>query len=158
MRLPFDCPMDHVLDTPRFFETPTLGVSVREPAFLSNPRVPTNVSQSIARGVKLPKKGLRASELRTALAPYARYAVIELTDAKDAFCGLDNPSEDRTFSLATRRVLEYRRSPFCYEDHLSPQPPPYSQCCRPRKPGDAFFPCVEGFDDPEPLVSCGARS
>merc|ERR1719460_2994000 len=37
MRLPFDCPMDHVLDTPRFFEN-SLGVSVREPGFLSNPR------------------------------------------------------------------------------------------------------------------------
>ena len=28
MRLPFDCPMDHVLDTPRFFEN-TLNVQVR---------------------------------------------------------------------------------------------------------------------------------
>ena len=37
MRLPFDCPMDHVLDTPRWFES-SLGVGVREASFLSNAR------------------------------------------------------------------------------------------------------------------------
>merc|ERR1719217_1147877 len=45
MRLPFDCPMDHVLDTSRWFEN-ELGVEIREPNFLRNPRVPANVSSS----------------------------------------------------------------------------------------------------------------
>lgn len=155
MRLPFDCPMDHALDTPRWFETPALGVSVREANFLSHPRVPRNVSSSVARGVKLPKKGMSASEVRTALAPYASQAVIELADVVDSFCGFDDdPALQRTFLESTHRLLEYKRSPFCYEDHVSGVPP-YSQCCRPRKPGDAFFPCVDGFDAPEPLVKCG---
>ena len=48
MRLPFDCPMDHVLNTPSFFGDfhkngtegrTALGVGVREPNFLLNPRV-----------------------------------------------------------------------------------------------------------------------
>ena len=78
----------------------------------------------------------------------------QLDDAIDAFCGFDGDAAlDRTFNDATRKLLDYRRSPFCYEDHLSV--PPYSQCCRPRKPGDAFFPCVDGFDPPEPLPKCG---
>ena len=55
---------------------------------------------------------------------------------------------------ATRQLLHYKRDPFCYEDNVRPKPPPYSQCCRPRKPGDAFFPCLYGFDEPEPLVAC----
>ena len=154
MRLPFECPMDHVLDTPRWFETPALGVGVREPMFLSNPRVPPNVTSSIARDVKLPRKGMPASEVRTALAQYADTAVIEFADVVDAFCGFDGDAAlERTFLDSTRRLLEYKRSPFCYEDHVSGVPP-YSQCCRPRKPGDAFFPCIQGFDDPEPLVAC----
>ena len=48
MRLPFDCPMDHVMDTPRWFEN-NLGVGIREAAFLTNKRVPANVSGSLAR-------------------------------------------------------------------------------------------------------------
>ena len=154
MRLPFECPMDHVYDTPRWFETPELGVTVRESTFLDSPRVPQNVSGRIARKVRLPRKGLSASEIRTALKPYEDHAIIELDDAIDAFCGFDdNAALDRTFNDATRKLLDYRRSPFCYEDHVSV--PPYSQCCRPRKPGDAFFPCVDGFDPPEPLPKCG---
>ena len=34
--------------------------------------------------------------------------------------------------------------------------PLFSQCCSPRKPGDKFFPCKEGFDPPEPLPACAA--
>ena len=29
-------------------------------------------------------------------------------------------------------------------------------CCSPRKPGDKFFPCIHGFDDPDPLPACAA--
>ena len=34
--------------------------------------------------------------------------------------------------------------------------PPRPQCCHPRKPGDKFFPCIDGFDPPEPLPTCAA--
>ena len=32
--------------------------------------------------------------------------------------------------------------------------PLFSQCCSPRKPGDKFFPCVHGFNDPPKLPEC----
>ena len=76
-----------------------------------------------------------------------------LAFADDAFCGFGDAPTDRQFNEATQHLIEYRRSPFCYEDGISV--PPYSQCCHPRKPGDAFFPCVFGFDPPEPLPACG---
>ena len=164
MRLPFDCPMDHVLDTPRWFEDiARLGVSVREANFLSHPNVPSNVSKSPIAKVALPHcepgqcdrgTGLTASELRTFLKPYANHAVIELTNPIDAFCGFDGePQLQRAFDEVTERLLHYQRTPFCYEDHITGVPA-YSQCCRPRKPGDAFFPCINGFDAPEPLAKC----
>ena len=28
------------------------------------------------------------------------------------------------------------------------------QCCYPRKPGDKFFPCIDGFDAPKALPAC----
>ena len=158
MRLPFDCPMDHVLDTPRFFESAPLGVTVREAAFLSNPRVPANVSGSIARAVPI-DKGLSDEGVRRALKAHESAAIIELKDVTDVFCGFESRSLDAEFKSATQRVLDYKRSPLCYEDGTRPDgtpaaAPPYSQCCHPRKPGDKFFPCVHGFDDPEPLVAC----
>lgn len=156
MRLPFDCPMDHVLDTPRWFEAiDTLGggVTVREPSFLQNPRVPKNVSGTVARRVELGSRALSAEQVRRALAPHAAAGVIELAFADGAFCGFEDAATDRQFHEATRHLIDYRRSPFCYEDGVSV--PPYSQCCHPRKPGDAFFPCVFGFDPPEPLPTCG---
>ena len=48
MRLPFDCPMDHTLDTPVWFEH-SLGVSVREPNFLDNARVSQQLKASRRR-------------------------------------------------------------------------------------------------------------
>ena len=152
MRLPFDCPMDHVLDTPRWFEN-ELGVEVREPSFFTNPRVPPNVTGAIARDVRL-RKGMSASAVRAALKPYERHAVIELADAVDVFCSFDDDAAtDRAFQSISHRLIEYKVS-FCYEDGL--RVPPYSQCCKPRKPGDAHFPCIYGFDDPEPLPACSA--
>jgi hypothetical protein len=152
MKLPFDCPMDHVLDTPKWFEThaKALGVGVREPAFLSNPRVPTNVSKSVV-SVSL-RRGMSARAIRSALAPHESAGVLELTDATDIFCGFEDTAVDRAFGEQTRQLLDYKRSPFCYEDGV--KVPPYSQCCHPRKPGDAFFPCVHCFDAPEPLPAC----
>ena len=146
---------DHILDTPRWFEEIGRlgGVTVRESNFLKSPRVPKNVSGAVATRVDLGSKALSARQIRTALAPHAHAGVIELAFAADTFCGFDDAAEDRTFNDATMRLIEYRRSPFCYEDGVSV--PPYSQCCSPRKPGDAFFPCIQGFDPPGPLPACG---
>lgn len=138
------------------FETPQIGVTVRESNFLAHTKLPANVTARIARDVVLPKKGMAAREIRKALAPYKDHAVIEFADPIDAFCGFEDPVVDRKFNDASRRLLDYKRSPFCYEDAEAARPP-YSQCCRPRKPGDPFFPCIDGFDDPEPLVQCTGR-
>ena len=56
------------------------------------------------------------------------------------------------FERDSQKLLAYHRSPFCYEDGI--RAASYSQCCKPRKPGDDYFPCIYGFDDPEPLPSC----
>ena len=156
MRLPFDCPMDHVLDTPRWFEAEAaaLGVSVREPTFLRNARVPKAVAASIAHVPPLPR-AINATAVRAHLAPHAHAAVLVLSEARDVFCGFGDVAADRAFEVASRRLLEYKRSPFCYEDGLVGVPG-YSQCCKPRKPGDAFFPCKYGFDPPEALPQCHA--
>ena len=153
MRLPFECPMDHVLDTPRFFETDLGGVGVREPKFLDNPRVPLNISRNVAK-VKLPK-GIDDTEVAKALAPYARAGVIEIDDAVGVFCGFTEPSTAAAFDASSRRVLEYRRTPFCMMEG-SDDAPLFSQCCHPRKPGDKFFPCIHGFDPPPALPACEA--
>ena len=80
MRLPFECPMDHALDTPVWFEN-TLGIEVREPNFLSSPRVPAAVLGSRA-AVTLPK-GLDDTELAAALAPHRDVAILEIDDVAD---------------------------------------------------------------------------
>ena len=50
-------------------------------------------------------------------------------------------------------MLHYRRANFCTIEG-SDDAPQFSQCCSPRKPGDKFFPCVEGFEPPAPLPAC----
>merc|ERR1719409_1740669 len=124
MRLPFDCPMDHVLDTPRFFEN-SFGVGVREANFLRNPRVPANVSSSVAK-VKL-ARGMNDVEVQAALRPHAHMAILEIEDAVDTFCGFADPTMDAA-----------------YKKEGSNNAPLFSQCCSPRKPGDKFFPCISG--------------
>ena len=52
-------------------------------------------------------------------------------------------------------MLHYRRAHFCTMEG-SDNAPLFSQCCSPRKPGDKFFPCKEGFDPPQPLPTCAA--
>ena len=140
MRLPFDCPMDHVLDTPRFFES-GFGVGVREANFLKNPRVPANVSSSVAR-VSLPK-GLNDVEVLAALKPHEGAAIIELDDAVDRFCGFDAPAMNDAYRREGNNLLSYSRTPFCMMEG-SNNAPLFSQCCSPRKPGDKFFPCISG--------------
>ena len=152
MRLPFDCPMDHVLDTPKWFEN-SLGVEVREPAFLSNPRVPSNVSSFVAR-VDLPKgKVFNDKTISEHLQPHADARIIQLGDVRGSFCGFTDASVDATFRSETERLLHYQRTPFCMMEG-SDNAPLFSQCCHPRKPGDKFFPCLHGFDAPEALPAC----
>ena len=148
--LPFDCPMDHVLDTPRWFEN-DFGVGVREPSFLSNPRVPANVSGAVAK-VKLPK-GLNDKEVAKVLGAHASAGVIEIDDPVGTFCGFDDGALDRKYREVSSHLLTYRRTPFCMMEG-SDNAPLFSQCCSPRKPGDKFFPCVHGFNDPPKLPEC----
>ncbi len=152
MRLPFDCPMDHALDTPVWFEH-SLGVSVREPNFLDNARVSQQLKASRAT-VALPR-GLNDAGVVAALAPHADAAIIEIEDAVDRFCGFADASTHATFRDETQRMLHYRRAHFCTMEG-SDNAPLFSQCCSPRKPGDKFFPCKEGFDPPQPLPTCAA--
>ena len=140
MRLPFDCPMDHVLDTPRFFEN-SYGVGVREANFLLNPRVPTNVSSSVAK-VKL-ARGMNDAEVKAALRPHAHMAILEIEDAVDTFCGFADPTMDSAYKKEGQKLLSYTRTPFCMMEG-SNNAPLFSQCCQARKPGDKFFPCISG--------------
>jgi len=163
MRLPFDCPMDHVLNTPSFFgdfkdgvEGPNrLGVGVREPSFLSNPRVPAATINSAAKVSLAGHKSMTDSQLRTFLKPYAESGILELDGVIGIFCGFDDPTENKRFVDLTGEMLTYHRTPFCTMEG-SDNAPLFSQCCSPRKPGDKFFPCIQGFDPPEPLPVCVA--
>jgi len=155
MRLPFECPMDHVLDTPKWFEdrarlTPFLNVSVREANFLLSPRILASTQSSIAR-VQL-QTGLTDQQVVAAMQKYTSTAVIEIEDVVGTFCGFVDAAATRAFERDSQKLLAYHRSPFCYEDGI--RAASYSQCCKPRKPGDDYFPCIYGFDDPEPLPSC----
>jgi len=152
MRLPFDCPMDHVLDTPRWFDN-ALGVEVREANFMSNSHVPANVSGNV---VKVPMKrdaALTDVQVRELLKPHESAAVIELSDAIGAFCGFVDRAANQLFVTETQQMLTYHREPFCTMEG-SNNAPLFSQCCHARKPGDKFFPCVHGFDDPVAPPTC----
>ena len=153
MRLPFDCPMDHVLDTPRWFDN-SLGVGVREPAFLRNPRVPPNVTSSVAK-VELPKgKVFDDTQIAEFLKPHEGASIIELSEnVIGSFCGFGDRGTQSMYESETERMLSYQRTPFCMMEG-SDNAPLFSQCCHPRKPGDKFFPCVHGFDPPTPLPRC----
>ena len=151
MRLPFDCPMDHVFDTPLFFDN-NLGVEVREPNFLANARIPPNVSGSIAR-VAMPAGPLDDRQVVQLLAPHADAAIIELDEAAGRFCGFADSAAHSAFAKETDRVLAYERVPFCTMEG-SDDAPLYSRCCTPWHPGEKFFPCVYGFGKPAALPAC----
>ena len=81
--------------------------------------------------------------------------MLEIDAPADVFCGFVHDAQaQRGFARASAWLLHYQRLPFCYEDGVTTHVPGYSQCCKPRKPGDAFFPCIHGFDDPAKLPSC----
>lgn len=151
MRLPFECPMDHVLNTPSWFEN-DLGVSVRESNFLNSSRVPASVSGSITK-VKLPSKPHTDAQIRTALKQYEGAAILEFESVAGAFCGFEDSALDAKFKEESKKLLSYSRTPFCTMEG-SNNAPLFSQCCSPRKPGDKFFPCLHGFEPPQPLPAC----
>ena len=94
-----------------------------------------------------------AAGVRAALAAHSAAGVIELSDAVGVFCGFADAATDSAFKTETQRLLHYQRSPFCMMEG-SNNAPLFSQCCSPRKPGDKFFPCMHGFDPPDPLPAC----
>ena len=152
MRLPFDCPMDHVLDTPRWFDN-AFGVEVRESNFLGNPRVPHNVSSSVAKVELQQGAALTDVQIRELLRPHEHAAIIELSEARGTLCGFADSKSHELFRTETESMLSYTREPFCMMEG-SNNAPLFSQCCHPRKPGDKFFPCLHGFDKPEVLPAC----
>ena len=128
-------------------------MEVREPAFLSNPRVPPNVTGSVAK-VELPKgKVYNDAQIRELLKPHEGASIIELGEVAGSFCGFGDSSVDSVYRAETERLLHYQRTPFCMMEG-SDNAPLFSQCCHPRKPGDKFFPCVHGFDPPDALPRC----
>ena len=140
MTLPFDCPADHILNLPAWFEQP-LPVGFREPAFLTDPRLSPAIKKSWVR-VKTPP--MTANEASTMLKPYASARVLELAVAKDTFCGFEDGVKASLFEKLAPALVPYRRH-FCYEDGFRVgcrDPgciPFYSPCCG-GLPG-RHFPC-----------------
>ena len=87
------------------------------------------------------------------LGAHASAGVIEIDDPIGTFCGFDDGALDRKYREVSSHLLTYRRTPFCMMEG-SDNAPLFSQCCSPRKPGDKFFPCVHGFNDPPKLPEC----
>ena len=142
MTLPFDCPADHILNLVNWFDV-SLPIEFREPAFLSDPRVPEAIRSS---WVRVQVKPMTADEARAALAPLADKRVIELGNAFEVFCGFEQTSLAQQFSDVAKRLVPYSRH-FCQEDAtpqscVGPRPgcvPFYAPCCH-GAPG-RHFPC-----------------
>jgi len=137
MTLPFDCPADHILQLPSWFQS-NLPISFREPGFLTDPRVASSIKASWVR-LKVPP--MSADEARRQLAPFASTSVIELANAKNVFCGFEEQREARAFAHLAQSLVPYSRH-FCYEDGFKVGPggiPFYSPCCS-GAPG-RHFPC-----------------
>ena len=98
---------------------------------------------------------MKPPQVSRLLAPHSSAAVLELESADGLFCGFVDPSLDRKFREETHSLLTYHRTPFCMMEG-SDNAPLFSQCCSPRKPGDKFFPCIEGFPPPDDLPACSA--
>ncbi len=130
-------------------------MQVREPQFLSDPRVPPSVSGSVARVSLAAGKPLNDAQLRAVLAPHADAAVLVLEEADGRFCGFEDSAAHAAFAAESERVLTYDRVPFCTMEG-SDDAPLYSRCCTPWHEGEKFFPCVYGFGKPKGLPACAA--
>ena len=145
MTLPFDCPADHIINLPRWF-APDVPIAFREPGFLSDPRLSPTIKKSWVR-VSTPP--MTANEATALLKPYADHRVIELSAAKDRFCGFEDGSKASLFERLAPALIPYSRH-FCYEDggyDAGRVVPFYSPCCSGR-PGH-FFPCKHLVPPPE---------
>jgi len=148
MTLPFDCPADHILNLPRWFQG-DLPVAFREPGFLTDPRLSPAIKSSWVR-VKTPP--MTADEAKKQLAPYAGARVLELAEAKDRFCGFENGAHASLFGTLAPALIPYSRH-FCYEDGFRVgcrDPgciPFYSPCCG-GAPG-RHFPCKHLIGPPQ---------
>jgi hypothetical protein len=139
MTLPFDCPADHILNLPRWFQS-ELPIAFREAGFLSDPRLSPALKSS---WVRLKTGPMSANEARAALKPYERTRVLELAVAKDRFCGFEERQEAALWAGLAPALVPYSRH-FCYEDGACVGPragciPFYSPCCH-GTPGRSF-PC-----------------
>ena len=142
MTLPFDCPADHIINLPRWFQG-DMPIEFREAGFLTDPRLSPAIKASWVR-VKTPP--MTANDAGKLLAPYKGARVIELTYAKDKFCGFEDGTMASQFSHLAPQLVPYSRH-FCMEDAtpqscVGPRPgcvPFYSPCCG-GAPG-RHFPC-----------------
>ena len=128
---------------------------MREPTFLTHPRLPPSIKSSVAK-VTMPPSPLDDAGVIAHLAPHKEAAVIEIDMALGKFCGFQDTTEHATFLRETERVLEYERVPFCTMEG-SNNAPLYSRCCTPWHEGEKFFPCEYGFGKPPPLPACAAK-
>ena len=134
MTLPFDCPADHIINLPRWFQG-DLPIAFREPGFLTDPRLAPAIKTSWVR-VKTPP--LTANEARAMLKPYAGARVIELALARDRFCGFEDSGQATAFTQLTRELVPYSRH-FCMEDEFP------TSCVGPRAGCVPFYaPCCGG--------------
>ena len=97
------------------------------------------MSGSIGKASLPSDRALNDEQIAAHLAPYERYAIIELSNIAGTFCGFRDRRVDTTFAAESERLLHYQRTPFCMMEG-SDNAPLFSQCCYPRKPGDKFFP------------------
>ena len=97
---------------------------------------------------------MTANEARTALAPYASSRVLELANAKETFCGYEQPDLQNLWRSLAPKLVPYSRH-FCQEDAtpdscVGPRPgcvPFYAPCCH-GAPG-RHFPCKYLVPAPE---------
>ena len=141
MTLPFDCPADHIINLPRWFQG-DLPIQFREPGFLTDPRLSPEIKSS---WVRLKTPPMTAEEAKSSLAPYKGARVIELAVARDRFCGFEDASKASLFKTLAPALVPYSRH-FCYEDGFKVGCPAsqgcipfYSPCCG-GAPG-RHFPC-----------------
>ncbi|GFR49885.1 hypothetical protein Agub_g11989 [Astrephomene gubernaculifera] len=138
-RIPFLCPMDHVLD-PIFMNDPASEYQVRwrEHSFLANPRCPNWVkrswvtfysSASVSKPVEkwvvqegglvvLLPVNLTEGAIREMLAPYSAYKIWHLKNAESFFGGFDN----KKLGEEVQKRIEHLR-PIMPPDPAPPPPP-----------------------------------
>ncbi|GBF97410.1 hypothetical protein Rsub_09576 [Raphidocelis subcapitata] len=125
-RLPFPCPLDHVLPPERFADAASdAAVAVREAGALTNPRAPAELRRGVLRitpveGLQLPHEAwdapsggvalriprdLQQGVLLQALAPYAHHPVWHFTTPLRVLKGFDDP---RAAAAVQRRIDHLR--------------------------------------------------